>query len=193
MQKESIPIGLKVEELTTLGELSKNDKKELCVIKGGYCDNLHAINFDQVKESWYDEKLWHQVKSCDALYIHGGIFYLIEFKTGDFANIDRHRKIYDSVIGLLEHNLLSLDECRRRVQYVMVEKKLEPSSAHLELQQYLERGQSEPWEYEISRSLLNQWQQKPDIRKLTNFLFHKAYALSPTDFDAFARNRSWSD
>lgn len=193
MQKGSIPNGLKVAELTTLGELSKNNQEELCVIKGGYCDNLHAINFDQVKEAWYDEKLWHQVKSCDALYIHGGIFYLIEFKTGEFVNIDRHRKIYDSVIGLLEHNLLSLDECRKKVQYVMVEKKLEPSAAHLELQRYLERGQSEPWEYEISRSLISQWKKKPDIRKLTNFLFHKAYALSPSDFDAFARNRSWSD
>ena len=172
----------------TLCEISKNDKGEECVIVGGYSANLTAINFDNIKAVWYGLTLPNQVRSCDALFVDADRFYLIEFKTGEFKNIDIHRKIYDSVIALVEHNVLTLPDCRRRLQYIVVSKRYKNDS----LLECLEDCMSEPWEYVVNQQALRGWD-KHDIRKLTNFLFSKVYKLNLSEFDRFARNRNWSN
>ena len=172
-------------------EISKNDKGEECVVVDGYAASLTAINFDNIKTAWYGLTLPNQVRSCDALFVDADRFYLIEFKTGKPENVDIHRKIYDSVIALMEHNVLTLADCRERLQYVIVSKHYK-DAGHDSLLGYLEDGMSEPWEYIVERHALNSWD-KHEIRKLTNFLFSKVYKLSLIDFDRFAKNRNWSN
>ncbi len=186
----SLPLSLPYQGNTgTFGEISKNDVGEPCVVVGGYCENLKAINFDDVKEAWYGHKLPNQVRSCDALYVDADRFYLVEFKTGGPENFDLHRKIYDSVIAFIEHGVLSLADCRIRLQYVVVSKMYSDAGQDT-LLGYLEQGISEPWEYTMNRQAVQKWG-KNEIRKLTNFLFSKVFKLSLIDFDRFAENRNW--
>jgi hypothetical protein len=179
------------DNVDTFFEISKNDKGEECVAVGGYCEGLSAIKFDNVKANWYGLTLPNQVRSCDALFVDAGRFYLIEFKTGKPENIDIHRKIYDSVIALIEHNVLTLLDCRERLQYIVVSRHYK-EVVHDSLLGYLEDEVSEPWEYVVDQQALNSWG-KHEIRKLTNFLFSRVYKLSLSEFDRFARNRNWSN
>lgn len=187
-----LPVSLPYKgNVDTFLEISKNDKGEECVITGGYCANINAIKFDDVKVTWYGMTLPNQVRSCDALFVDEGKFYLIEFKTGKPENFDIHRKIYDSVIALMEHGVLTLSDCRDHLQYIVVSRHYKDIVSD-SLLGYLENGIPEPWEYNVDRQILNNWD-KHEIRKLTNFLFSKVYKLSPLDFERFAKNRNWSN
>jgi hypothetical protein len=149
----------------------------------------NSINYDKIKESWYGVRLPNQVRSVDCLFVKGGVFYFIEFKTGKPDNLDIHRKIYDTVLGLVEHNILTLDACRTQVKYLVVSKRY-GDAFDGSLLEYLETDIKEPWDYEINMEVLRNWD-KNDIRKLSNFLVRKVYKLSLTDFDKFAENRGW--
>ena len=176
----------------TLGELSVNDQGERCLDERLPCSKLDAVGFDRVKEDWYDTLYFHQVRSADALYKHGDRYYLIEFKTGGVKNVDVHRKLYDSVIGLLEHRVLTLSECREYLQYVIVSLKQNVFPYHKEMMRHFGSGVDEPWEYAVTRENLKNWD-KNDIRKLSGFLVEKIYKLNPSDFDLFVAHRNWSN
>lgn len=176
----------------TLCELSKNDQDDRCLDGQLPCSALDAVWFDKVKEDWYNEHYFHQVRSADALYKHRNRYYLIEFKTGKPDNLDIHRKLYDSVLGLLEHHVLTLAECRENLQYIIVSLKQTTFPQHEEMLEHFRFGRVEPWEYEVTRENLDMWN-KNDIRKLSGFLVNKVYRLSPKDFDAFVANRNWSN
>lgn len=185
---KSFPYKMGVE---TLWEISKNDAGEPCVTEDGYSASLKAINYDTIKRAWYEKDFPHQVKSCDALYADGRKLYLIEFKTGKPKNFDIHRKIYDSIIALVEHGVLSWQECREHVQYLIVSKRYESPEPD-SLLAYLEVELREPWDYVADRQTREMWNEH-DIRKLTSFLFEKAFKLSLQDFDLFAQRRHWSN
>ena len=187
-----LPISLPYKgNVGTFLEISTNDKGEECVIADGYCADLSAIKFDDVKVNWYGLTLPNQVRSCDALFVDEDNFYLIEFKTGKPENIDIHRKIYDSVIALMEHGVLTLSDCRDHLQYIVVSRHYKDTVSG-SLLGYLEDGMLEPWEYRVDRQTLETWD-KHEIRKLTNFLFSKVYKLSLLEFERFAKNRNWSN
>lgn len=176
----------------TFEKLSRNDDGKACLDTSLSCHSLLAGDFDQVKEDWYNSIYFHQVRSADALYKHQDRYYLVEFKTGKPENLDIHRKLYDSVIGLMEHSVLSLDECRTKLQYIVVSLKYNPYPCHSEMLSHFEDGDAEPWEYEVSKAALKEWPDA-DIRKLSGFLVEKIYKLSPVDFEKFVANRNWSN
>lgn len=176
----------------TLGELSRNDDGKVCLDSTLSCATLIAENFDDVKEDWYNQRFRNQVRSADALYKHNERYYLIEFKTGKPENVDIHRKLYDSVLGIIEHNVLNLEECRTKLQYVVVSLKYTPYLHHEEMMRHFDAGDAEPWEYEVTQATLKSWD-KHDVKKLSGFLVEKIYLLSPMDFERFAHNRQWSN
>lgn len=176
----------------TLGELSANDAGVRCLDAQLSCSTLDAIWFDKVKEGWYDQGYFHQVRSADAFYKHGDLYYLIEFKTGKIQNVDLHRKLYDSLIGLIEHQVLTLSECRENLQYIVVSLQCGVFAQHKEMMEHFACGVNEPWDYAVTRQALKTWE-KNDIRKLSGFLVNKVFKLSPSDFDIFVRNRNWSN
>ena len=176
----------------SLGELSANDQGKQCLGAQLPCASLTAVWFDKVKEDWYDKQFFHQVRSADALYKHGSSYYLIEFKTGTPSNFDIHRKLYDSIIGLLENKVLSLSECRENLQYIIVSLEYKTFQQHQELMRHFGFGVIEPWDYVVTRQNLQNWD-KNDIRKLSGFLVNKVYKLSPEDFNVFVSHRNWSN
>lgn len=175
--------------VATLGELSTSDQGVMCLVSLS-CASLKAVGFDSVKKDWYNARFFHQVRSCDALYQHGERFYLIEFKAGKPKNLDLHRKLYDSVMGLVEHSVLDLETCRSTVQYLIVSVKYEPYPFHREMLAHFERGVKEPWDYDVTVTALSAWDDS-DIRRLTGVLVEKIYKLSPADFEQFASSRHW--
>ena len=177
----------------TLGELSANDEgNKRCLGSQWPCSTFYAVWFDKVKEDWYNTLYFHQVRSADAFYKHGNRYYLIEFKTGKPNNIDIHRKLYDSIVGLLEHQVLSLSECRENLQYIIVSLEYKTFPQHQELISHFGFGVVEPWDYAVTRQNLKDWD-KNDIRKLSGFLVNKVYKLSPEDFNTFVSHRNWSN
>lgn len=189
---EMLSARLPVSHIETLEALAQNDDGKTCVDSSLSCHSLTAVDFDDVKEVWYNLRLFHQVRSADAFYKNGDRYYLIEFKTGKPDNFDLHRKLYDSVIGLMENAVLSLDECRDKLQYLIVSLRYTPYPCHSEMLAHFDAGDDEPWEYEVSKTTLKEWGDK-DIRKLSGFLVEKIYKLSPVDFDKFVTNRKWSN
>lgn len=175
-----------------LGELSANDQGARCLDASLGCSALDAVSFDRVKEDWYNARFFHQVRSADALYKHGERYYLIEFKTGKPENMDLHRKLYDSVIGLMENGVLALADCRTKLQYVIVSLHYKPCDCHAEMLDHFEAADTEPWDYEVTKAALDSWDNN-DIKKLTGFLVEKIYKLCPSDFERFAANRNWSN
>lgn len=181
-------------ELTeTLYVLSMNKQKKACLDATYSSSSLTAINFDKVKEEWYRATLPRRMRSADALYVHEGKYYLIEFKTGNPTGVDLHRKAYDSVIGLTEHTQFTYTDCREKVLYIVVSPKfgtkspLDPQKNHLK-----SLGVVEPWEYKPTAETIKSWD-KDDLRKLSGCLVRKVYQLSPEDFNQFAVNRKWSN
>lgn len=113
----------------SLSDLSASNQGARCLNTETHVHSalLRAVNFDKVKEEWYQKRFHDQVRSCDALYYHGGDYYLFEFKTGEVNSLDVFRKIYDSIIGLMEHGKLTLDECRRLLNVILIANNAEKS------------------------------------------------------------------
>ena len=188
----ALSTGLPVSHIETLDVLSRNDDGKTCLDSSLSCHALTAIKFDDIKDAWYNLKFFHQVRSADVLYKNGDKYYLIEFKTGKPDNFDLHRKLYDSVLGLMEHAVLTLDECRGNLQYLVVSLEYDPHPCHSEMLAHFDAGDNEPWEYEVSKVALKNWPTK-DIRKLSGFLVENIYKLCPADFNKFVTNRKWSN
>ncbi len=150
---------------------------------------LQAVDFDKVKENWYQSRFHDQVKSCDALYYQDGDYYLLEFKTGDVKGLEVFRKIYDSIIGLMEHGKLTLEECRRQLNVILIANNAE-NSPNAPLSKHLQKLTK--WQYSMNKAFLKSLKDN-DIRRLTNFLVKWAYRMTPDDFEAFVQDKGWSN
>ena len=104
-------------------------EKKYCVAPTSNAGKVQAIDFDLVKDYWRDGKFVFKGKSADALIVDGLEYYLIEFKTGGINIADTFRKACDSAMALVEHNVLTWDQCRHHLTFVLVgaevEKRLE--------------------------------------------------------------------
>lgn len=110
-------------------KLKTGAEKRYCVAPASNAGKVQAIDFDSVKDFWRDGKFVFKGKSADALIADGSEYYLIEFKTGGINISDTLRKTYDSAMALAEHNVLTWDQCRHHLTFVLVgtevEKRLE--------------------------------------------------------------------
>lgn len=84
---------------------------------------LSVIRFDRMPKEYARGKGWRGVpKSNDALYVSmDGRWFFIEFKNGSVELSDVYRKIYDSIIMVLDLGIVSdLDFFRNNGQYILV-------------------------------------------------------------------------
>ena len=119
MTKEEIKARWPVlDHFTTLKRASEDDSK------GEYMTQslLEVINFDKIPNEFARGKGWPGVpKSSDALYIDSSSWTFIEFKNGDVDKTDVHRKIYDSILMLLELGIIpDFDYVREHINYIVV-------------------------------------------------------------------------
>lgn len=84
---------------------------------------LRVINFDKIPKEYARGKGWTGVPaSNDALYIdEDGGWYFIEFKNGTVEKADLLKKIYDSLIMLLDLGIIpDILFIQKNIQYILV-------------------------------------------------------------------------
>lgn len=117
----------------TIDELPEILKKHICTLKKSSYDqsnkdymcesSIKVVDFDKIPNEYCRGKGWpHVPMSNDALYIttdkEG---YFIEFKNGSVEKKDIYRKIYDSLIMLIELDIIpDLDFARDNINYILV-------------------------------------------------------------------------
>lgn len=117
----------------TIEKLSEVLQKHICTIKKAsfddsrkesMCDSLlKVVDFDKIPNEYARGKGWRNVpKTNDALYIsEENDWYFIEFKNGSIDRADIYRKVYDSLVMLLELEIIpNIEFIRQRIKYYLV-------------------------------------------------------------------------
>lgn len=169
----------------SLSALSENlpragEPVKRCLEQDSRVGQLSAIDFDAVKDAWCAGAFPFKCKSSDALFYQDGVWHLVEFKTGGARVENIIRKVYDSVILLVSHNVLSWEECREKLMFVSVQ-----VDARDRFQYYELRGQK--YEYELQD--IKPKQANLDPRVLTGQVAKKVYVMDVPDFVSYAE--SW--
>ena len=154
-------------------------EKKYCIAPTSNAGNVQAIDFDSVKDYWRDGKFVFKGKSADALIVDGSEYYLIEFKTGGIDIADTLRKAYDSAMALVEYNVLTWDQCKQHLTFVLVGTEVETRLAHL-------RKKSVADYTNPSYSGVNQ-----DPRTVVGQVVKGFEIYTPTEFEAFALGKQW--
>lgn len=147
---------------------------------------LKAIDFDAVKRKWYPWDRVHNVPcSVDAVTYEREGTYLVEFKCGK-AEIDNViRKVYDSVLMLMEHDGLTIRQARTGYTYLVVSNDLTIWNNRLKALSRSLAYCHEPWvRY---RKSFDQWR----LANLEGVVVAKAYAMPPEMFNLFAKVHHW--
>lgn len=163
-------------------------KRHICTLKKASLDDtnhqemcksqLKVVDFDKIPKEYARGKGWRGVpKSNDALYISPeGKWYFIEFKNGSISSGDIYRKLYDSLIMLLELKILpDFEYIRRYIQYILVynsekQEKIPPSE-----------GRDETYGYFLNRAKTEK--KLFGIEKLEQYLFFETHTYSKADFE----------
>lgn len=108
-------------------------KQHICTVKKASLDDsnknnmsesqLKVINFDKIPNEYARGKGWLGVpKSNDALYIEEtGGWNFIEFKNGSIKYEDIYRKLYDSIIMMMEEKIIpDFQFIREHINYILV-------------------------------------------------------------------------
>lgn len=83
---------------------------------------MQVVNFDKLPKTYAREMgLTAIPKSNDALYIDDNRWFFIEFKNGEVQKDDIYRKIYDSLIVLIELGMVDdFQFSRDNINYILV-------------------------------------------------------------------------
>lgn len=109
-------------------------KNNLCTLKRSSLDDskqfkfymseskITVVNFDRIPNIYSKGKGWKGVpNSNDALYVDDNKWYFIEFKNGEVVKTNVYRKIYDSLIMLIELGIIpDFEFARKNMIYILV-------------------------------------------------------------------------
>lgn len=105
--------------ICTLKKASLDDSNNINMCQS----SIKVIHFDKIPSEYSRGKTWkYMPKSNDALYIGSdGFWYFIEFKNGGVDKSDVYRKLYDSLIMLVELEIIpDFDFARKFIKYILV-------------------------------------------------------------------------
>lgn len=116
-----------------INKLPEQLGKHICTLKKAstdttndysMCDSLiEVVNFDKLPNEYSRGRGWNSVpNSNDALYIDiEDKWYFIEFKNGSIHKEEIYRKMYDSLIMLIELNIIpDFNFIRENIKYILV-------------------------------------------------------------------------
>lgn len=153
----------------TLTELSKSRQGDRCIPESSSVANFVALNLDEIKADCCRKHGYPLGGlSADAFLSQGDDVYLIEFKTSNIGDGEWFRKIYDSVILLVELGVLTFDDCRRRLNFILVQRNAESRTGG--------NYASDP---------------DRDARFLEGLILKKVERLSPERFEEYVNNKGW--
>lgn len=187
------------DNIKSLGDLSAPDEQEqkTCgkhpVLENCPCaKKLKGIDFDAIREKWYPSENGKNVPcSVDALAFQNGQIYLIEFKSGKLTHF--MRKIYDSVMMLIEHDNRDFQTIRQSATYIIVaskfndsrnrDKAISRSACYRSQYNYT----NEPWNNPEVKKMYDKW----NLSSLEDVIVKKTYCMPPYMFDEFVKDNRW--
>lgn len=171
-----------------INELPDILKNHICTIKKAslddsnkisMCDSqLKVINFDKIPNEYAKGKGWNSVPcSNDALYISiEGEWYFIEFKNGSIDKANIFRKIYDSLIMLIESGVVQdFQFVRDKFTYILVYN----SDKYSKVQE----AESRDINYSYILNLAQTEKRLFEIDKIEKYLFKKTHTYDKESFD----------
>jgi hypothetical protein len=158
-------------------------KKHICTLKKASLDDsnssnmcessLKVVNFDKIPNEYCRGKGWPNVpKSNDALYIRDdGSWHFVEFKNGTIDKSDLYRKLYDSIVMLIELEIIpDFDFSREKISYTLVYN----SNKYPRLQE--SESRSENFSYIIARAKMEE--KLFEIEKFEKYFLKEAHTYS---------------
>ena len=174
----------------TINKLPTVLKDNICTLRKASLDktkgesmcesSIRVVNFDKIPNEYARGKGWKGVpKSNDALYITSeNKWYFIEFKNGSIDYEDLYRKIYDSIIMLMELDIVpNFEFVRQNVQYILVYN----SEKYGKIPQ--SKGREINYNYILERA--EQEEKLFKIEKLEQYLFNETHTYTQK---LFAKN-----
>lgn len=171
-----------------IDKLPKQLKKYICTLKSASMDttnrksmcesSIKIIDFDKVPNEYSRKKGWNGVpKSNDALYIDiEGKWYFIEFKNGSIQKDEIYRKLYDSLIMLVEWNIIpNFEFIRKNVNYILVYNG--GKYGNIPFSQSLEEN------YHYFMRLARQEERLFGIEKFEGYLFNETHTYTQSLFE----------
>ena len=139
---------------------------------------IDVIDFDKIPKEFARGKGWPGVpKSNDALYIDSSVWTFIEFKNGHIDKADVYRKIYDSIIMLLELKIVpDVDFVRKHIRYILVCKKTQVQPA--------QESENRTTIYSHIKNRANAETVLFELDKLQGYLLAEVHTYSPEEFEA---------
>lgn len=162
-------------------------KKHICTLKkaskditnGKYMSesDIKVINFDKIPNEYSRGKGWNGIpKSNDALYIDiKGKWYFIEFKNGTVDKGDIYRKIYDSLVILIELKIIpDIEYVRENIDYILVYNE--------EKYGKIPNSEARNTNYNYIMRLAKQEKKLFDIDKFEKYLFNETHTYTEEVF-----------
>lgn len=171
-----------------INELPAKLKDCICTLKKSSMDTtnknpmceskLKVVNFDRIPKEYARGRGWSGIpKSNDALYIDvQGKWLFIEFKNGTIHKDEIYRKLYDSLIILIEWGIIpDFDFVRENINYILVYNE----GKYGKIQQAPARNQT----YGYFMNLANQEERLFDIDKFEKYLFKETHTYTQNQFE----------
>ena len=169
-------------------KLPKKLNNYICTLKKASMDTtqkismcesvLKVVNFDKIPNEYCRGRGWSGVPmSNDALYIDTqGKWFFIEFKNGTIYKDELYRKIYDSLIILMEWKIIpDFDFIRENVNYILVynEKKYGK----------IQNSQARDQNYSYFMKLAQEEERLFEIDKFEKYLFSEVHTYTKSGFE----------
>lgn len=171
-----------------IDKLPKQLEKYVCTLKKASMDttnkkpmcesSLKVVHFDKIPNVYSRGRGWSGVpKSNDALYIDiEGKWHFIEFKNGTIQKDEIYRKLYDSLIMLIEWNVIpSFDFVRDNINYILV--------YNGEKYGKIQYSQAREQNYGYLMKLARQEERLFDIDKFEGYLFNETHTYTQSLFE----------
>lgn len=139
---------------------------------------MEVVDFDKIPNEFSRGRGWSNVpKSNDALYIDAQQkWHFIEFKNGEVKKGEVYRKLYDSLLMLMEWNIIpSFDFIRTNIDYILVYN----ADKYGKDQKAPAREQT----YSYIMALAEQEERLFDIDKFEKYLFRKTHTYTKAQFE----------
>lgn len=171
-----------------IGKLPDKLKNHICTLEKASTDTFNndpmcesrikVVNFDKIPNKYSRGRGWRGVpKSNDALYIDvQDKWFFIEFKNGEVHKDDIYRKIYDSLIMLMEWGIIpDFNFIRENINYILVFNE----GQYKKIQQSQSREQN----YNYIMRLAQQEEKLFDIDKFEKYLFKETHTYTKAEFE----------
>ncbi|MBO5153820.1 MAG: hypothetical protein J6C00_05615 [Eubacterium sp.] len=139
---------------------------------------IEVVNFDRIPRVYARGRGWRSIpKSNDALYIDiQQKWHFIEFKNGEVKKGDIYRKLYDSLIMLIEWGVIpDFDFSRENIDYILVYN----ADRYGKDQKAPAREQT----YSYIMGLAEQEERLFDIDDFEKYLFRKTHTYTKAQFE----------